>query len=170
MFTPTNIIMYGVPLLLAGSMWLWYPRKRGEVRPSVQFLLIGSPLLILSLYRLWRQINVNEPIQVWFALGLCLATGGMVAFWFRERLYFRKTVIFRFVWGELTSMIGYRDIAKVELTGEGLYAIMKNGTHWKIPGMGEPEQARDIISCLSRAGVQLPSNTALENRFGIEIK
>lgn len=170
MFSTTNIIMYGTPILLAGALWFWLPRKQGEVRPSTQFLMIGAPLLVLSVYGLWRQINVGESIQVLFALVFSALSAGMVAYWFRERLYFKRALIFRFVWNQLTGMIAYRDIHKVVLTDDGLQMCMKNGTYWKIPGMGEPEQAEDIISSLARAGVQLPSYEALQNRFGIGVK
>jgi len=125
--------------------------------------------MMMALYGLWRQINVGEPVQVWLALGLSVVSGGMVSFWFRERLYFKKTVIYRFVWGQLTGMIAYRDIEKAELKGEGLRVIMKNGTHWIIPGMGEPQQASEVILCLRAAGVQLPPNASLRNRFNVDV-
>jgi len=135
----------------------------------MQFLMIGGPLMVLALYGLWHQINGGESTMIWLTLGLSIISGGIVAFWFRERLYFKKTLIFRFVWGQLTGMIAYRDIERAELTGEGLRVVMKNGTHWQMPGMGEPQQASEIISCLRRAGVQLPSNAALRNKFGLDM-
>ncbi len=168
MFTVTNIIMYGTPIFLAGGIWFWYPRKRGEVRPSIQFLMIGGPLMMMTLYGLWRQLGTGDAVQVWLALAGIIIGGGIVSFWFRERLYFKNRMIYRFIWGRIFGMIAYRDIAKVELGGEALRAVMKDGTFWKIPRMGTPDQAQDVVDRLRRANVELPDAVTLKNRFGIE--
>ena len=146
MFSLTNMVMLGVPLLVTALLWWRFPRKYGEVRPSTQCLMLGAPLFILGLYALWVQLSSGEPIQAVMAAGLCLGAAAAIAFWLRERLYFKRHIVFRLVWRELRGMIAYRDMERVELTGDGLRVLMKDKTSWMVPGTGDAGQVQDVIT------------------------
>ncbi|MEL7232351.1 MAG: hypothetical protein AAGJ85_07565 [Pseudomonadota bacterium] len=148
-----------------------YPRRHGEIRPSSAWLIAGVGTLIFFSLLAISFYSANEPALL--AIALMFMTGGalMIGYYFHRRLMFRKRALYEVKAGRVADAVPYICAWQCQLgqdiEREGIIIQGVGARRWAIPGTTSRTAMSEALWCLKDAGVRLPEEDALKQRFGI---
>ncbi|MEM7494006.1 MAG: hypothetical protein AAF296_11530 [Pseudomonadota bacterium] len=173
--TPVTALLVAVASMYAAhlSNTTLFPRRHGEIRPSIAWLIAGSGTLVFFTLLAGSFFMASEIALL--VIAIMFAGGGivMIGFYFHRRLIFRRRALYDVKAGRVATAVPYicawqcqlgRDIER-----EGIIIQGVGARRWAIPGATSREALSEALWCLKDAGVRLPEEHALKQRFGITL-
>ncbi|MEO1643037.1 MAG: hypothetical protein AAFR74_06835 [Pseudomonadota bacterium] len=148
-----------------------YPRRHGEIRPSSAWLIIGIGTVVFFSLLAISSYSAGETAIL--TIALMFMTGGalMVGYYFHRRLMFRKRALYDVKAGRVTNAVPYICAWQCQLgediERQGIIIQGVGARRWAIPGATSRVALSEALWCLKDAGVRLPEEDALKQRFGI---
>ncbi|MEL8056105.1 MAG: hypothetical protein AAGK66_08120 [Pseudomonadota bacterium] len=148
-----------------------YRRRHGEIRPSLAWLIAGTGMFTFFTLLAFAVFTWAEPAL--FTIALMFASGGalMVGYYFHRRIMFRKRALYDVKAGRVASAVPYICAWQCQLghdiERDGIIIQGVGARRWSIPGATSREALSEALWCLKDAGVKLPQDEALVQRFGI---
>ncbi len=149
----------------------FWPRRHGEIRPSSAWLILGTGLTVF--FGTFAFCCVNEAIPFLAVFTIAIAAGGlaMVGFYFHKRVMFRRRALYEVKRGRVTTGVPYVCAWQCQLgeniERDGIIIQGVGARTWSIPGATSRQALSEALWCLKDAGVKLPEEDALVQRFGI---
>lgn len=149
----------------------FWPRRHGEIRPSSAWLVLGTGITIFFGTFALCCVGEGVPFLGYFTVSIAGSGLAMVGFYFHKRIMFRRRALYEVKRGRVTTGVPYVCAWQCQLgeniEREGIIIQGVGARTWAIPGATSRQALSEALWCLKDAGVKLPEEDALVQRFGI---